>query len=164
MCLPNSRVASCVFSPQLDPKLLKVCATPPFTPTMPKQFWAGAQETLAERRDQRVHVPEPSGGESWWYRGWADLGLEVCFLKVSPVLEALVTLSVWPDAATQARGAVSQRTQLQFSHFYMPCYTHHFWTSQKPMHFWALAIKHKVLGQAVKSLKWKSILSPVHGD
>lgn len=50
------------------------------------------------------------------------------------------------------------------SHFYMPCYTHHFWTSQKPMHFWALAIKHTVLGQAVKSLKWKSIPSPFHGD
>lgn len=69
MGLPNSLVASCVFSPQLASELLKVCATPPLTPPMPKQFWAGAQETLTESRDQRIQLPEPSGRESWWYCG-----------------------------------------------------------------------------------------------
>lgn len=76
MCLPNLLVASCDFSPQLDYKLLKVHATPLFSPTVLKQFWAGAQETRTERRDQRINLPEPSGRESWWYCGWADSGLK----------------------------------------------------------------------------------------
>lgn len=63
MFLPNSLVASCVVSPQLDYRLLKVRASPPFSPIMPKQIWAGAQERLAERRAQRINLSELYGRE-----------------------------------------------------------------------------------------------------
>lgn len=52
MSLPNSQVASCVVSLQLDYKLLKVCASPRFSPIMSTQIWAGVQERVAERRAQ----------------------------------------------------------------------------------------------------------------
>lgn len=61
--LPNSLVASCVVSLQLDYRLLKVHTSLPFSPIMPKQIWVGAQERLAERRAQWINLSELYGRE-----------------------------------------------------------------------------------------------------
>lgn len=69
MSLPNSQVASCAVSRQLDYKLLKVCASPPFSPITPTQTWAEVQERVAEKRAQWINLSELSGKEGWWYCG-----------------------------------------------------------------------------------------------
>lgn len=118
MSLPNSQVASCVVSLQLDYKLLKVCVSPRFSPIMSTQIWAGVQERVAEE-----------GLNEYIFQSFLARkvgGTVVCSLQVPSVLKALVSLTARPDIATETQGSASHQMWLQFSHFYMPCYTHHF--------------------------------------
>lgn len=162
MFLPHSRVALCFFSTirLWTPSGRALLMLPPSQPCSSTDV--GLWKCLLQAQDQ-WKAPLDSL-ETWWDSEWADLGLKS--------ISERYYLSWWywflsvPDQTRLPRlgGLPSNKCGSKCHIFYMPCYTHHFWTSQKPMHFWALAIKHKVLGQAVKSPKWKSIPSPFHGD